>query len=270
MRQCRISLLKILKDFLKFWKDFRIGWILLALLAITAFCGYKICVWIALALFLAYLAYKPMNVVYGFIGTKGNITHFIILIIIINIIFSVVYFWGFFKHAGITYDTSQPYISYGMFYGADKKEKVRIFQIQNEIKGFNAEEERLLYVSDRINEKGYHYKDTVVIITPAKKQVPYFETEHIYQRIDFWTTLQNTFLTSLIQEPTELFSQAVDNNDIQIGMGDDEQKEQDLNGCVDKDMSSLFRWVLILQVFISWIFFGVFISILYNKFRYES
>jgi len=51
-----------------------------------------------------------------------------------------------------------------------------------------------------------------------------------------------------------------------IGAGNEENVSQLLL----RKISDLFEWILIFHIIISWIFFGVFISLLYNKFRYES
>lgn len=262
---------KYLTDFLRFWKDFRTGWILLAFLTIAA-CFYAFGSWdcgkwiarITMVLFLAYIAWKPMNAVYGYIGTKGNIVHFVRLIIVINFIFSLAYFWGFFYNAGISYDINQPYISYGMFKDAPRDSAFFANAIPHEIKGMDTEETQTLYISTKTDRNGVSYKDTVIVVTPAKAQVPYYEEEHAYQRVRYISVLQNTLLTSLMQEPTDLFATGAVYNDLNIS------EEQNLNGCDDRMMSRIFSWILVLQVFISWIFFGVFISILYNKFRYES
>ncbi len=257
------------KDIRRFFKDFGTGWILLAVLIIASimhtFGNWTAGDWtsrIILIFFLAYIALKPMNAVYAFIGTKGSISHFVQLIIVINIIFSFIYYCGFFHNAGITYDSNQPYISYGMFKDSPKSDST--FVIVHEIRGIDTEASHSLYISKRIDNKGLVYKDTLVVITPARSITPYYEEEHIYKRINLITVIQNTALTSLMQEPTDLFATGVTFNNIKL------PEEQDLNGCNDYMMSRLFSWILVLQVFISWIFFGVFISILYNKFRYES
>ena len=69
-------------------------------------------------------------------------------------------------------------------------------------------------------------------------------------------------MTSMMLEPSDLFAIASTYNQ---GVEDFPTETK-----LDQQKSELFHWLLILQIFISWIFFGVFISILYNKFRYES
>ena len=72
-----------------------------------------------------------------------------------------------------------------------------------------------------------------------------------------------------MQEPTDFFSVASTYNE---SMADPSLSPEDQLREIshDKQKSEMFQWVLIVQVLISWIFFGVFISLLYNKFRYES
>lgn len=255
----------------QFLRGFGTGWLLLIVLFVATIfnaCGcWSTGEWIArivLLLFLIFIAIKPMNAVYGYIGTKGNISHFIQLIIVINIIFSAIYYFGFFCNAGISYDINQPYISYGMFLDTPCDSTFFTNTIEHKIQGLDAEETHTLYVSTRTDNNGALIKDTVIIVAPAKHQVPYYEEEHSYQRIRFITVLQNTMLTSLMQEPTDLFAAGTTYNDMKI------KEEQNLNGSNDYMTSRIFSWILVLQIFISWIFFGVFISILYNKFRYES
>lgn len=222
-------------------------------------------IWVLLAIFVLFLLCKPMNPVYGLIGTKGNIRTYVALLILINLIFSIIYHFTFFKDAGITYDINQPYISYGMFTGEDCK--TRTFEVKKKV-----------YIYDL---KG--------------KPVSYTENseEHNYQKVELMYVVKNTFMTSLMQEPSDFFAiastynQAVDKQERDIVGYKDSccpiccckkcscrmRVESDYvihKEGRDKEKSELFHWLLILQVFISWIFFGVFISILYNKFRYES
>lgn len=191
---------------------------------------------------------KPLNVIYGLIGTTGSIKVFISTMLLLNVIFSVIYYFAFFRNAGITYDINQPYVAYGMFNG--KYDRNATFESC----------------------------DTTYIYGLADSTKAFSVTSeyHTYQPVSFGFVLQNTIMTSLMQEPTDFFSTAAIYNDIM------NSAEKDIIGYCkvqmnpiyekdyDKSKSITFNWILILQVFISWIFFGVFISILYNKFRYES
>lgn len=219
---------------------------------------------ISLGAFLLLMWRKPMNIVYGLIGTKGDIRMYVFLLVFINLIFSGIYYYAIFKDAGITYDINQPYISYGMFNGKDTTA-----------------------YTVTVRDTSYSYD-------LAGEQISYTvsEEKHNYQKVEPWYVLKNTFMTSLMQEPSDFFAiastynQAVDSKEKDIVVHNkitikrcckcknckcknaavvlSEKKDR------GQEKSELFHWLLILQVFISWIFFGVFISILYNKFRYES
>ena len=196
---------------------------------------YRIGILIFLGCFILFLFHKPLNVVYGLIGTKGHIRTYLMLLVVINVIFSCIYKWGFFSKAGITYDINQPYIAYNMF--PDKKEDIKVFHKPDEkVRVYNVEDSLVSYW-----------------IQPG-------EDIH-FQRIKCKDVFKNTLMTSLMQEPSELFAIASTYN---------EGVDNFIKGPDDRQKSQLFHTLLILQIFISWIFFGVFISILYNKFRYES
>lgn len=217
---------------------------------------------ISLGIFLLLMWRKPMNIVYGLIGTKGDIRIYVFLLVFINVIFSAIYHFAFFKDAGITYDINQPYISYGMFH--DKDTTAHTVIIRDTTYSYNLIGEQISYT---VNSE-----------------------VHNYQKVEFWYVLKNTFMTSLMQEPSDFFAIASTYNH---AVNDNETDIVGYESCApiccrknrncrsefespifqegrDKEKSELFHWLLILQVFISWIFFGVFISILYNKFRYES
>ena len=76
-------------------------------------------------------------------------------------------------------------------------------------------------------------------------------------------------MTALMQEPTDFFAAASTYNE-SIVDSSLSKKEQVAEITLDKQKTMMFHWILIFQILISWIFFGVFISLLYNKFRYES
>lgn len=236
-----IGLLYKFKD-----NPFRIVWYFfiaflgVALLSRVIPCGYgwmplNIITRFALVIFIIVLVWRPMNVVYGLIGTKGNISSYIVLLIVINVIFSCLYYGMIFRNAGITYDINQPHIAYSMFRTVEGD-------------SFTFKKHTVAY--------SYDLSGQAVSYT-VNKEV------HNYQKIEYWYVLKNTFMTSLMQEPSDFFAIASTYNE---GVDD----EPEAMRTMDKQKSELFHWLLILQVFISWIFFGVFISILYNKFRYES
>lgn len=178
----------------------------------------------------------PMNAVYGLMGTRGSVKKFFINFIIISFFFATIYHWGFFHNAAVSYDVNQPHIYYNC--------------------------------NDKILREGR--KDTTTVTLYNITKIDGIERQEIvnqmqviefkYQKITFGETLRNTIMTTLMQEPTDFFAIASTHNEA-----------MDRKGlCLDKDKSAMFHWLIIIQILISWIFFGVFISILYNKFRYES
>lgn len=184
-----------------------------------------------LVMFFLLLLCFPMNSVYGLIGARGSIEVFFLALVLINLVFSGIYYFGFYQRAGICYDINQPHISFDYYRPGDPAPA----QI---------------------------YRDTVYLhgLQSEDGAIPYFvlEEKHDYQKVTYGKVLRNTIMTSLMQEPTDLFAAtAVYNGAI------------DCNS-VDESKSNYFHWLLILQILISWILLGVFISILYNKFRYES
>lgn len=270
-----MDITKILRWWRATWlSNFYPIWIIIIALGVAAFFAWnniweiaQWIAWISMGLFVLFMLSMPMNLVYGLIGTKGNIRVYVFLLILINFIFSLIYYSTTFKDAGVTYDINQPYISFGMFTGKDKDVETCSIQI----------------------------RDTSYIYDVDGNKISYAVSEetHNYQRVDFMYVLKNTFMTSLMQEPSDFFAiastynRAVDEREKDILGYKDSCKPicccKDCNcrkefGEVvidpkhnrDQQKSELFHWLLILQVFISWIFFGVFISILYNKFRYES
>lgn len=236
------QLKSILSHIVNFWPI----WVALFALLILAFLStkydwtiIKLFAWIILAFCGVTITLHPLNVVYGLIGTKGSVSIYVMLLIFINLMFSGIYYHMIFKDAGITYDINQPHISYCLF--ADKPDTTTT----------------LTFTGDAEKIQVYSQNDSLVSYwtQPGEK--------HHYQKIDKWFVVKNTFMTSLMQEPSDFFAIASTYN-----QGVEDFSAEILQ--IDKQKSELFHWLLILQVFISWIFFGVFISILYNKFRYES
>ena len=174
---------------------------------------------------------RPMNAVYGLMGTTGSIRIFFTNFVIISFLFSTIYYFGFFKDAGISYDTNQPHIDYKYFANSEKVKNDTIF-VEHQL--------------DSISFKEILINETRV-------------SSH-YQSIGFFQLWRSTILTTLTQEPTELLANAAAYNSTI------ESSDSDL----DKQMSITFEWILIFHILISWIFFGVFISLLYTKFRHES
>ena len=235
-------------------KEFPYIWILLfALLAAAIVTLYswsasiKI-VGIILALILALVLIRPMNAVYGLMGTSGSIRLFFINFLLITLLFAGVYYLAFFKDAGISYDVNQPHIDYMLF--APKESEDTSKDAMNDNPGIKIVEKYDTLVFERQIDT-ISFKETIVHATT--------ETLH-YQPIDFWYVWRSSILTTLTQEPAELLTAATVFNE---GM-------EGCNVLMDKQKSVYFEWILIFHILISWIFFGMFISLLYNKFRYES
>lgn len=180
---------------------------------------------------------RPMNAVYGLMGTTGSIRMFFTNFVIISFLFSTIYYFGFFKDAGISYDTNQPHIDYKYFVNSENGSP------------------RVSVKYDTIFVE--HQLDSI-----SFKEILIHETRDSlhYQSIGFVQLWRSSILTTLTQEPTDLLANAPAYNTTI------ESSDSDL----DKQMSSAFEWVLIFHILISWIFFGVFISLLYTKFRHES
>lgn len=182
------------------------------------------------AIFLLLLCF-PMNAVYGLIGARGSIKVFFWALVVINFVFSGIYYFGFYQRAGICYDVNQPHVSFD-------------------------------YYQPGCPPPAQFHRDTVYIhgLQAENGVTPYFVLgeEHQYQRVTYGKVLRNTIMTSLMQEPTDLFAATATYNGVLDPNPADESK------------SNYFHWLLILQILISWVLLGVFISILYNKFRYES
>lgn len=178
---------------------------------------------------------RPMNVVYGLMGTTGSIVLFFANFLVITFVFALVYQVGFFHHAAVSYDINQPHIDYDYYLDGD-----RVAKKEPSVSTYTLTK----FVDDTM------IKETVVQVDSLT-----------YQPIPFGQTWRNTIMTTLMQEPTDFFSAAATYN---AGM------EQEDGKISDQSKAAAFHWLLIVQVLISWIFFGVFISLLYNKFRYES
>ena len=235
---------KTLRNFGKKAIEFEYVWIIIiclwAFALLSSWSVMQVVAYIAIVLLALLFMIRPMNAVYGLMGTSGSIRLFFLNFLFITFLFACIYQRGFFQYAGISYDVNQPHVDYNYF----ANESSNIVQ-----------------------------RDTLVykklIDSTWTKEVIVQETKLNYQPISFWFTWRNSIMTTLMQEPTEFFSVASTYNESMVGPSiypEEQQKEIDH----DKQKSEMFQWILIVQVLISWIFFGVFISLLYNKFRYES
>ena len=188
----------------------------------------------------------PMNSVYGLMGTTGSISYFFVTFLIISAIFTGVYYWGFFRNAGVSYDVNQPHVEFAIF-SNDDKDTLTVF----------------------INRQM-----PIVLAGKSDPEAYLIDSSELhYQRVCLLDVISNTVMTSLMQEPTELFSAAATYNRSQDFSNRSEDAESPSDICIlgmNKQKAQAFHIVLIIQILISWIFFGVFISLLYSKFRYES
>lgn len=224
-------------------KEFSYIWILLIFLLLIAgivvpynwLCANKL-FGITLVLLTALILIRPMNAVYGLMGTSGSIRLFFFNFLFITVLFACIYHWAFFKDAGISYGVNQPHINYQFYAHNSPCDPVR-------------EKRDTVLLEHQSNKLSFN--ETIVYVKKDTLQ---------YQRIEFMRVWRSTIMTTLTQEPTDLFSIASVHN---VSM-----KSENIG--LDKEKSDLFEWILIFHIIISWIFFGVFISLLYNKFRYES
>ena len=191
-------------------------------------------------------------------GTSGSVSLFFINLIVFCFVFSGIYYVGFFRTAGVSYDINQPHVDYNLFTDSVYVRKLSFIEFfDNSIHDVTVTRSRIgtpeiviLYEKD-----GMSVKDTVIRRTLKRE-------EYSYQSISYDVVLRNTVLTFLMQEPTDLFVVASTYN---AAISEPDQSIE-----IDKQKSELFHWILIFQILVSWIFFGVFISLLYSKFRYES
>ncbi len=174
----------------------------------------------SMVVFVLFLIIRPMNIIYGLIGTHGNINLFFFLFIAINVFFSWFYYNTFFCRAGVTYDANQCYVEFELF---DKD---------------SDEFEKIVTLDDTKNT--LFSSDTVV--------------KQYYCRVDYSWVLRNTILTSFMQEPTDFFSVASSH------INKPQQNQE-------TSLADWFHWFLIFHILVSWIMLGVFISLIYQKFR---
>lgn len=217
---------KVISDSGRDLKTFWLPWVLLAFMAVFAFIEmpFKSYTLLGLiSLFVVVLIIKPMNIIYGLIGTHGYIGIFFFRFILIILFFSIIYYGAFFKNAGISYDINQPHVEFNMFKSYDSWEKV----VDNS-------EIEALPLTSRADSICHHY----------------------YYRVGRLWVLQNTFLTSLMQEPADFFSVSSTFTGVK-------QSKDDPNYI----LAFTFTCFLIFHILLSWILLGVFISLIYQKFR---
>lgn len=218
---------RILKHLGTFW----LPWLLLVAMLVVAILQIQwyICIMLGLAaIFILILCIKPMNIIYGLIGTRGNVRYFFILFLLINFLFAAIYYEAFFKKAGITYNLNQPHVEFGMF------------------DSFSFSDGRFWVPDTRIVQLGDSTENL-----PVNNH----DSAHYYYRVTPLWVLKNTLLTSLMQGPTDFFSIA------NTYTGDNPYSDHNYN------ISNGLHWFLIFHVLVSWILLGVFISLIYQRFR---
>ena len=242
--------------------SFWIPWTLLVLMLLVAITNVP---WklgllsLLMLLFVVTLVFASMNVIHGLIGTRGDIRMFFFMFLVINLLFATIYYCAFFKNAGITYDVSQPHVEFNIFEKCGKDADFVIVE-----QGKNETVILAQGMRKQLTNNGW------IIITPVQEDmarvesqdfkmehVPtnHAESSHYYHRINRVWVLQNTLLTSFMQEPTEFYSFTCTYN------GSHEAADRNV------EVSRSFHWFLVFHILISWIFLGVFISLIYQKFR---
>lgn len=243
------------RRFKAYIKEFPYIWLLLlallfvAVISVDSWSFLVKMVGVILALITALVLIRPMNAVYGLMGTSGSIRLFFINFLMITMLFAGVYYCAFFKYAGITYDVNQPHIDYVLFAPQNHVDSKEMSEPENNIFIKTTEKRNTVFLERQLDTVSF--KETIVQVT--------LDTLH-YQKIDFWQVWRSSILTTLTQEPADLLTAATIHN---FGM-------DSTDVVLDRQKSSVFEWIMIFHVIISWIFFGMFISLLYNKFRYES
>lgn len=240
-------------------KVFWLPWFFLAILAVACAFGYEtriIIMSISMGLFVIALVFRPLNIIHGLIGARGDVKMFFLMFCLINFLFSGIYYYGFFQFAGITFDVSQPHVEFFSFEEQDRSVKAMVIEEENPTVVKNNRMEQLDFHGVRIKDSGDNEKKVATKKTKYEYLPrPQSESAHFYHRIDYIWVLQNTFLTSLMQEPTEFYSFTCTYN------GNHDYNDR------NAVMARGFHWFLVFHILVSWIFLGVFISLIYQKFR---
>lgn len=182
------------------------------------------------------LLINPMQIVYGLVGTKGDIRKFILMFGLTIACFSITYYTSFFKDSGVTYNMDVPQVEYKLF-----DDETCLIQ-----------SEQVEYLNSRLHDvsKGMYVDCCNESFVHNSDEVPY----RYYKRITFLFVLRQTFMTSLTTSPTDFF------NSVSLNYKNNE---------IDSNYTRLFNLMLLYQTLVSWIFLGVFISLIYQKFRNE-
>ena len=232
----------VVQDFLRYLWDFPVAIIVLvsllgaSILLNSQSVAYEYIVYSALAITVLTFLSRPMQLVYGVVGTKGDIRKFIVMFTFVIFSFSGIYYCGFLKDAGVTYSMNVPQIEYRMFTPENAHILEHDYQTLEENKGINRHLGQ--YVS--CNHESFNYNEDC--------------GSHYYKRINYWFVLKQTAMSAMTSSPSDFFVAASANF-----------KDTD----VDCQMTKLLHLIVLFQVLFSWIFLGVFISLIYQKFRNE-
>lgn len=254
-----------IQRFTRHRKEFKYIWILLFIITLTCvLAGYNVIDWdsasiiikVLLGIIAVLFFIRPMNAVYGLMGTSGSIRLFFFTFFVITILFAWIYQSAFFENAGISYDVNQPHIDFQKYAVAAKANTAK-----TDLPIITVSTKRdTVYVEHKLDTISYTETIIQTRVTRDTIMPPIPPMPLQYQPIDFWQVWRSTILTTLTQESADLLAIATVHNEAM----------ESTNIGLDKEKSELFEWILIFHIIISWIFFGVFISLLYNKFRYES
>ena len=219
--------------------DFWFIWALMSGLVILALVLKLPTIWVTIleGLFFLYIILKPMGAVYALVGASTSLRAFFINFILITFAFAGIYYGLFFKDAGICFQGDVAQINYTIFKGHP---------------GINT-----LLLSDTAQTS--FMEERVIDGERFSEQVTQTRIESLeYQRVTLSIVVENTLITSLTQDPSDLYYAISDLGECMNVISSDLKKTQ------------LFSYTLILHILISWLFLGVFISLVYSKFRYEA
>lgn len=233
-----IDIKRHIKGIFHHLSDFWHLWMIVLILTLCSFSHFYVGCQISIVVFIVLFFVKPMTVVYSLAGTFGSINAFFVALVLIMTAFSFIYYYMFFKDAGVSYDSEPAQLVCGKFHDSNKD------IIPDVILDTNV-------IIEKRSIRGAVLYDTVESIS--------YKTIH-YQKVTFVQVAENTIMTTLTQCPTDFFYLgSVYGNDLDIHVAEK-----------DRHRAMLFSVLLILQVLLSWIFLGIFISLLYSKFRYEA
>lgn len=219
--------------------DFWVVWALIAALVVLSLLFKVPNKWITIieGLFFLYIILKPMGAVYALVGASTSLRAFFINFIIISLAFAGVYYGLFFKDAGICFQGDVAQIDYSIFKDRHGENTLEI-----------TDTAKVSFIEERIVD-GKHISEQV-IQTKVETLT--------YNRITFSIVAENTLITSLTQDPSDLYYVISDLGESMNAISTDHLK------------TKLFSYTLLLHILISWLFLGVFISLVYSKFRYEA